>query len=254
MKYRNERENRSVLMKINVIGAGTMGSTIRCNQSILVGDVLFDVGSGVVKKIEQLGLATKDINYIVLTHSHADHFCDLPNFLIGRGIRGENSHLLHIICGKGLRNKTIELFKLTFGDGIPDKYDNFEEKFNVEFVELENDDVYETDEFKITAFDLEHGTCKPILGYLFEKDGQVLGYATDTTLCDNVKIICSKSDVAFLDATAPVSSRMHMGVEDVINLAKEYPKTIMYAIHRADYEFENITEISFPEDGDVIEV
>ena len=146
-------------MKINIIGSGTMGSVIMGNQSILVNDILFDIGSGVVKKIEQLGLATKDVNYLVITHSHADHFSDLPNFLIGRGIRGENNKLLHIICGKGIREKTIALFDLTFGDGIPDKYKNFEEKFNVKFVEMENGGSFETPEFKLTAFELEHGTC-----------------------------------------------------------------------------------------------
>ena len=41
-------------MRINVIGAGTMGSVKRGNQSVLIDDVLFDVGSGVVKKLEKL--------------------------------------------------------------------------------------------------------------------------------------------------------------------------------------------------------
>ena len=239
-------------MKINVIGSGTMSSTTRGNQSILVNDILFDVGSGVVKKIEQLGLATKDINYLVITHSHADHFSDLPNFLIGRSIRGENDKLLYIICGKGIREKTIGLFELTFGDGIPDKYKNFEEKYNVKFIELESEEYFETEEFKITAFDLEHGTCKPILGYVLKKDGKSIGYATDTVLCDNVREICKRADIVFLDANAPISSGMHMGVCDVINLSKEYPNKKIYAIHRADYVHEHITEINFPEDGEVI--
>lgn len=241
-------------MKISIIGSGSMGSVIMGNQSILVDDILFDIGSGVVKKIEQLGLATKDINYLIITHSHADHFSDLPNFLIGRSIRGENNKILYIICGKGIREKTIALFELTFGDGIPDKYKNFEEKYNVKFVEMENGEHFETPEFKLTAYELEHGTCKPILGYVLEKEGKTIGYATDTVLCDNVKTICEKTEIAFLDATAPVSSTMHMGVCDLIKLAQEYPQKKIYAIHRADYEHENITEIEFPEDGEVIEI
>ena len=241
-------------MKINVIGSGTMGSVTKGNQSILIGDILFDVGSGVVKKMEQLGLATKNVNYILITHSHADHFADLPNFLIGRGIREENNKLLYIICGKEIREKTVQMFELMFGDGIPDKYKNFEEKFNVKFVELENGDHFESADFKITAYELQHGTCKPILGYILEKDKKVVGYATDTTLCENVKKICEKSEAVFLDANGPVPSRMHMGLQDVIELSKEYPKTKMYAIHRADYEHENIIEVNFPKDGEIIEL
>ena len=43
-------------MEIRIIGSGTMGSITRGNQSIMVDDILFDIGSGVVKKIESLGI------------------------------------------------------------------------------------------------------------------------------------------------------------------------------------------------------
>lgn len=241
-------------MRINVIGTGTMGSEKRGCQSLLVDNVLFDIGGGIAKKLGQLKLNSGDIKYLVITHSHADHFVDLPIFLIGRGIRGENNNLLYIICGKGIREKTIELFYLTFGDGIPGKYDHFEEKYNVKFVELENEEFFEDENIKITGYDLLHGTCKPILGFVLEKEGHTIGYATDTELCDNVKKICKNSEIAFLDATNPIATSMHMGVQDVINLSKEYPELEIYAIHRADYQHENIIEINFPEDGDIIEI
>lgn len=241
-------------MRINVVGTGTMGSITRGNQSILVDDVLFDVGSGTVKKLESTKIYTKVVKYLVITHVHADHFVDLPNYLIGRSIRKEDTETLKIICGKGIREKTIELFQLTFGDGNKDKYKNFEEKYNVEFVELKNGQAYEDENLKITAYDLQHGTCKPIMGYVLEKDGKIIGYATDTTLCDNVEKICSVSDIAFLDATNTISTGMHMGVGDVVELAKKYTNTKIYAIHRSDYVHSHIKEINFPEDGDVIEL
>ena len=179
-------------MKIRCIGTGTMGSVKRGNQSIMVDDILLDVGSGVVKKIEQLEIYTKSVNYLLITHVHADHFVDLPNYLIGRSIRGETTNLLYIICGKGIKEKVIQLFELCFGDGNKEKYENFEEKYHVKFIELTNGESFATDQMKITAYELEHGDCKPILGFTIEKDNKTVGYATDTTLCDNVKKICEK--------------------------------------------------------------
>ena len=44
-------------MKVTFIGTGTMGSTTRGNQSLLVDDILFDVGCGTVKKIESLKIS-----------------------------------------------------------------------------------------------------------------------------------------------------------------------------------------------------
>ena len=78
-------------MKINCIGTGTMGSITRGSQSILLDNILIDVGSGVVKKMESMKLYTKNVKYLLLTHVHSDHFVDLPNFLIGRNIRNENN-------------------------------------------------------------------------------------------------------------------------------------------------------------------
>jgi ribonuclease BN (tRNA processing enzyme) len=241
-------------MKIRCIGTGTMGSITRGNQSVLIDDVLFDIGSGVVKKIESLKIYTKSVKYLVITHSHADHFVDLPNYLIGRSIRQENKETLHIICGKGIREKVIELFDLCFGDGTKNKYKDFEEKYNVKFDELKNEEKFETKNMKITAYELQHGNCYPILGFTIEKEGKTIGYATDTTLCENVEKICKKSNIAFLDSTNTIPTKSHMGVEEVIELSKKYPKCKIYAIHRSDYVHEHIKEIEFPEDGDIIEI
>ena len=64
-------------MKIQCIGTGTMGSITRGSQSLVIDDMLIDVGSGVVKKMESLGIYTKTIKYLLITHVHSDHFVDL---------------------------------------------------------------------------------------------------------------------------------------------------------------------------------
>lgn len=241
-------------MKIRCIGTGTMGSIKRGNQSLMIDDILLDIGSGVVKKIEQLELYTKTINYLLITHVHADHFVDIPNYLIGRSIRGEDKNALHIICGKGVKDKVIQLFELCFGNGNKEKYKKFEEKYNVRFIELTDGEYYQTDKMKITAYELQHGDCKPTLGFTIEKENKTIGYATDTTLCDNVKKICKKSNYAFLDTTRMFSTNSHMGLEDVIKLSEEFPNTKIFAIHRNDDVYQENVNVKFPNDGDTIEI
>ena len=195
-------------------------------------------------------LYTKYINYLVITHVHSDHFCDLTNYLVGRNIRGENQDTLEIICGKGIREKAIALFEVCFG--IQEEGFDFEKAYNVHFNELENGEKFVGKDFVLTAYDLEHGKCKPILGYTLEKDGKVIGYATDTTKCDNVDIICDKSDIIFLDATNTIPTNSHMGLDEVVEYAKRYSSKDIYAIHRSDYVHSHITEVKFPEDGEEI--
>lgn len=241
-------------MKIRFIGTGTMGSITRCNQSLAVDDILFDVGSGTVKKMESMKFYTSEINYMIISHFHADHLFDLPNYLIGRNIRKENSNVLPIIGGIGLKNRVIQLFYLAFGDGVPNKYDNFERDFNVRFIELKNGDIYEGKDFKITAYELEHGNCKPILGFILEKENKKIGYATDTELCDNLKKMCNLCDIICIDSTNIQTTRSHIGLEDVRKLKKENMKTRFFAIHRSDYVHTQINDIEFPEDGTTIEI
>ena len=241
-------------MKVTFIGTGTMGCTTRCNTSVLVDDILFDIGMGTVKQIERLKIYTKSINYLVISHFHADHFLDIPNLLIGRRIRKETKNKLIIIGPTGTREKTIKLMSFTHADGDEHKYDNIEEKYNVEFIELKNDEQYKTEQFKITALTLKHGKCVPTNGYILEKDNKILSYACDTSFCDNYNKMCSKSNYMFSDVTGLETTDMHMGLKDYKELYKKYPNCKFYAIHRADYDVEGISNVEFPKDSDILEI
>lgn len=241
-------------MKLTFIGTGTMGCTTRCNTSILIDDILFDIGMGTVKQIERLKIYTKNINYIVISHFHSDHFLDIPNFLIGRGIRKETDKLLTVIGPIGTKEKTIQLMKFTHSDGNKDKYNDIEEKYNIKFIELNNEEIYSNERFKITAYTLKHGGCIPINGYVLEKDKKIVSYACDTSFCDNFYKMCSISDYMFADVTKIQTNDVHIGLENYKELYKDYPKCKFYAIHRSDYNTTGITEIKFPNDGDTLEI
>lgn len=241
-------------MNINFIGTGTMGCTTRCNTSILVDDILFDIGMGTVKQIKRLKIYTNSINYLVISHFHTDHFLDIPNLLIGRGIRKEIENKLIIIGPIGTREKTVRLMNFTHSDGDKHKYDNIEEKYNIEFVELKNEEQYKTEKFKITAITLKHGECVPINGYILEKNNKTLSYACDTSFCDNYNKMCNKSNYMFSDVTGLKTTDMHVGLEDYKELYKKYPNCKFYAIHRADYDIKGIDNVKFPNDGDMLEI
>ena len=242
-------------MKITFIGTGTMGCVTRCNTSILVDDILFDIGMGTVKQIERLKVYTKSVKYLVITHFHADHFLDISNLLFGRRIRKESeSYKLTIIGPIGLRKKVIDLMNFTHSDGNEHKYDNIEEKYNIEFIELNNEQQYSTDIFKITALSLKHGGCSPINGYILEKDNKVISYACDTTFCDNYYKMCNISNYMFSDITGLKTTDMHIGLEDYKQLYTEYPNCIFYAIHRSDYDTSETSSVKFPYDGDILKI
>ncbi len=241
-------------MKVTFIGTGTMGCTTRCNTSILIDDILFDIGMGTIKQIERLKIYTKAIRYLIISHFHSDHFLDIPNLLFGRGIRKETKNKLTIIGPVGLRNKIIELMNFTHSDGNEHRYDNIEEKYNIELIELSNKEQYRTEKFKITVLSLKHGMCFPINGYVLEKENKKISYACDTSFCDNYYNMCSISNYMFSDVTGLETTDIHIGLDDYKMLYKKYPNCKFYAIHRADYVTEGINNVTFPSDGEQIEI
>lgn len=242
-------------MKVTFVGTGTMECVTRCNTSVFIDNLLFDIGMGTIKQIERLKIYTKNIKYVVISHFHSDHFLDIPNLLIGRRDRGEsNNYKITIIGPIGLRKKVFDLMTLTHSDGNIHKYDNIENKYNIEFIELDGGKSYENDEFKLTAYALNHGKCVPINGYILEKEGKKIAYATDTTLCDNYYKMCEICDYMFSDVTGLKTMQMHIGLEDFKNVYKKYPNCKFYAIHRNDYTVGGVQNVEFPNDGDIIEI
>lgn len=241
-------------MKITFVGTGTMGCTDRANTSVLVDDILFDVGCGTVKQIEKLKIYTKSIRYIVISHFHADHFLDITNFLIGRNIRKELGEKLTIIGPVGIRKKVIDIMTFTHSDGNPDKYKNIEDKYNITFVELENGHKKAFDTFSIQAYCLDHGNCVPVNGYLLEKEGHKIAYCCDTTLCDNLYEICQKTEYLLCDVNGLKTKTMHIGLTDYIKMSRKYSNVKFYAIHRGDYNVEKKENIIFPIDGEIVEI
>ena len=48
-------------MKITFVGTWTMGCITRCNTSVLIDNILFDIGMGTVKQLERLKIYTKKV-------------------------------------------------------------------------------------------------------------------------------------------------------------------------------------------------
>ena len=242
-------------MNISFVGTGTMGTLDRNNTSILVDDILFDTGCGTMKQLDRLGLYTKPIKYIVISHFHADHFLDIAVMLNRRIIRKENEDFKLTIIGPiGTRQKVIDLMVFTHGDGNSHKYDNIDTLHNVDFIELENGEKYTNESFTITALSLNHGPCTPIYGYILDKNNHTISYATDTVLCDNFYKMCECSEITFADANRTTPTPMHMGLDELTQVAKKYPDCKFYAIHRSNYEIPQGTDVFFPNDGDEIKL
>ena len=232
-------------MHITFIGTGNMGCKSRGNPGVLIDDLLIDMGCGTVKQLGRLDIETKNINYILISHYHPDHFGDIAHYLITRYARREMQNPIKIIGPIGLEKRLKDLIFI--------EDNGLELLEGVKIIELEENIEVNIDEYKIKPIPLTHGRVKPVYGYIIEKENKKIGYTCDTTVCHNFEEICKSVDYLFGDANSINTTPMHMGLTDFTEYAKKYKNCKFYAIHRSDYEDRN-EYVNFPEDGDVLNI
>ena len=238
-------------MEITFVGTGSMGSVERCNTSMLIDNILFDCGMGTTKQLNRLKIPISKIRYIVITHFHADHTFDIPNYLVQRMATGDRDKRLTFIGPVGLRQRIVDMVTMAFADGDNEKYKDIEGINNIDFIEIGNEESVEFD-FKLTAYKLLHQTCSEEQGYILEKEGKKLGILWDTTFCDNYEKVCQNVEYVFSDVTRIDTTDAHIGINEFKEFYKKYPGVKFYAMHRADYSTEGMDGIEFPVDGDKI--
>ena len=121
------------------------------------GDVmLFDCGEGTQKQMLNTKVSPMKVSKIFITHFHGDHILGLPGLMQSLGLLGREEKLT-IYGPKGLHKVRDAIFN--FG------YCKFE--YPLEFIEIENGIVEETEEYVIKCQSVRHNV--PCLAYSIEE-------------------------------------------------------------------------------------
>ena len=150
---------------------------------------MFDVGDGIVRRAENMGLPLNKIDGIFITHWHSDHFMDLASMVSRSWLLGRNNEL-HLYGPDGtdsinqsikgylhLENKhrvdhhgheTMDISKV---HAIPHEFKNVQNSKEI---------VYQEDGITITAFDVDHEPIEPAVGYAIEYKGKKVVISGDT--------------------------------------------------------------------------
>ena len=149
--------------------------------------VLLDCGNGTVYQMVRSGLDVKDVDYLFLTHMHSDHTIDLAHVLITGWVRYRDKPIK--IVGPAQTKEFVARVLHAFEFDL--RLRRLEERvgadvMNVEVVEIADGESFETDTWKATAVEVEHGYVKPALGFVFDDGKAKVMVSGDTTGCDAV--------------------------------------------------------------------
>lgn len=182
------------------------------------GRILLDLPPTTIPELHRLGADFSRIDYIFISHLHADHMFGLPFLLLEYCIRLCRENPIVIIGPSGLEQITYHLCDLAWPDM---RKKGFEPRVPLAFVEIPHQGEYQAGDLKFTAMSMDHFDLDAF-GYRFTYKGRTIGYTGDTGECSPLRQLLDKVDVAIVELTHPCESNDpgHMDRPAFVKLAK----------------------------------
>ena len=136
---------------------------------------LLDCGTSSLIALKRWGLSTSQIDIILLTHLHADHFGGVPFFLLDAGLMTKRTKPLIIAGPPGLEHRIRQAQDVLF-PGAP----TMRLGFPVEFIELRDRESRELGQLVVTPYQVEHGGGAPAYALRVGCGGRMITYSGDT--------------------------------------------------------------------------
>ncbi len=167
-------------MQLRFIGCGdAFGSGGRANTCFHVTghrvNFLIDCGASSLPALKRLGVARDDIDLILITHFHGDHFGGLPFLLLDAQFTRRTRPL--VIAGpQGIEARLAQVMEALFENSSKTK-----PRFDLSVVALTPEQTRSFGAVNVTPFAVMHGQSGgPFLGYRVEAEGRVIAYTADT--------------------------------------------------------------------------
>lgn len=190
-------------MKLTILGSGTCVPSLRRSSCSFIIEtdnkgLLFDIGSGTIRRLLEADITINKITHIFLSHLHPDHTGELISFLFSskypKLLRKNNP--LTIIAGKGFKK---------FFDGLRTVYGNWIE-FDpglLSLVEMDTscEDQLSIDDLIIRTIPVKH--TEESIAYRIEKNGNSITYSGDTDTCDNLITLAKGTDFFICESAMP---------------------------------------------------
>jgi ribonuclease BN (tRNA processing enzyme) len=187
-------------MQLRFVGCGdAFGSGGRFNTCFHVTgenvNFLIDCGATSLPALKQHNIARENIDLILITHFHGDHFAGLPFLLLDAQFTRRSRPL--VIAGpEGIETRLTQVMEALFEHSSQTR-----QRFELSVIALRPEETRTFGAVTVTPFPVVHGESGgPFLGYRIEAEGRVIAYSADTEWTDTLIPLGRDADLLIAEA------------------------------------------------------
>jgi ribonuclease BN (tRNA processing enzyme) len=200
-------------------------------------NLLIDCGASAFTSLKQNGIENKDIDVILISHFHGDHYGGLPFILLDANI-AKREKPLTIFSPTGGKEKIELLFALLYPDS------KLSEELIINFKEYSANKVFFTRSLKVLAIPVKHKQATLPHGFRITIGSTVISYSGDTEWTSALEKLAKDADLFICECNFyETYGEGHMNYKTLTeNLAKLTFKRILLT-HFSDEMLENLKHI-----------
>ncbi|RZN28096.1 MBL fold metallo-hydrolase [Bradyrhizobium sp. Leo121] len=187
-------------MQLRFVGCGdAFGSGGRYNTCFHVTgnsvNFLIDCGASSLPAMKRLDIVRDEIDLILITHFHGDHFAGLPFFLLDAQF-SRRSRPLVIAGPEGIETRLPQVMEALFEHSSKTK-----QRFELSVVPLVPEQSRSFGAVTVTPYPVVHGESGgPFLAYRIETEGRVIAYSADTEWTETLIPAARNADLFIAEA------------------------------------------------------
>jgi len=172
--------------ELTFLGCGdAFGSGGRLNTCFFVNApscrFLIDCGASSLIALHRNGLTTEDVDAILVTHFHGDHYGGLPFLFLEAARQRRRRRPLTVVTPQGGPERTRALMEQLY-PGTSGTMDELDLRFEC----YESRQPLETGPLRVTPYPVIHSDAARSHGLRIEVDGRTLGFSGDTSWTDEL--------------------------------------------------------------------
>lgn len=198
------------------------------------------------------GIAPNDIDTILLTHLHGDHFGGIPFFVLDAQLISKRSRPLVIVGPSGTQRRVVAAMDIFFPGSS-----QVQQKFSLEIREFAPDQPQTLGDVIVTAYRVQHPAGDPSLALRMECNGKTITYTGDTQWTEGLLPAARGADLLIAEAYCfEKKVKFHLDFQTLMAHLDELQPKRLIVTHMSEDMLARLDEIpcECAEDGKLIEV